>query len=179
MALKKLIETRRETPISFEQIRLITPDCKMIDLDDLQDHVTDAELFDKTNATCILCTVHDPAVDRVIRHWISIVRVGAKRKYYYFLDSLGNSLDELHERLHTKHEGFFRWTQQKGSMVKSYPKRLQKSALHVQDCGIWSAARCKMKKLTPKQFYNFWKGAGMPPDVAISMAGFLTLLGTD
>ena len=65
MALKKLIEARRETPISFEQIRLIAPECKMVDLDTLKDHVTDAELFDKTNATCILCTVHDPAVDRV------------------------------------------------------------------------------------------------------------------
>ena len=181
MALKKLIDSRRRTPISFDQILLITGqgNAKMIDLDELKGHVTDAELFDKSNATCIICTVHDPAVDRIIRHWVSIVRVGAKRKYYYFLDSLGNTLDQLHDRLHTKHEGFFNWTKERGSQVKSYPKRLQKSALHVQDCGLWSAARCKLKKLTPKQFYNFWKGPGIPPDQIISMACFLTLLGTD
>ena len=181
MALKKLIDSRRRTPISFDQILLITGqgNAKMIDLDELKGHVTDAELFDKSNATCIICTVHDPAVDRIIRHWVSIVRVGAKRKYYYFLDSLGNTLDQLHDRLHTKHEGFFNWTKERGSQVKSYPKRLQKSALHTQDCGLWSAARCKLKKLTPKQFYNFWKGPGIPPDQIISMACFLTLLGTD
>ena len=181
MALKKLIDSRKRTPISFDQILLITGqgNAKMIDLDELKGHVTDAELFDKSNATCIICTVHDPAVDRIIRHWVSIVRVGAKRKYYYFLDSLGNTLDQLHDRLHTKHEGFFNWTKERGSQVKSYPKRLQKSALHTQDCGLWSAARCKLKKLTPKQFYNFWKGPGIPPDQIISMACFLTLLGTD
>ena len=176
MQLKIYLDERRSTPISYSQIEKLAPTSKFVDLDTMRGKITTARLFDRTNATAILATVHGPQQEK-IRHWICLLRVG-QNKFWWF-DSLGHRILQLLEKMHIKDSGFGMWAKQNLKSIVQFPAKLQKDIAHVNTCGCWVASRIVLRKMGPKKFAKFWQGHKSSPDTLVTQSCWLPLFGTD
>jgi len=167
--LSQQVLKREQTPISFEQIKRILKNhttVAFLYLDDLKSGATTEQIFGKHDCVAILVDLHTPAgKETTTRHWVSLIKRGENS--FEFFDSLGNDINRLSAKSHSK-PTLFEWSQ--GKKISYNSTKLQRFSADVNSCGCWVATRLIMKHLKTARAFVHWISHGGIGDLDLQVS---------
>ena len=175
--ITETIKEREHIGISFDEIEPILKrhgiSPNFVVLDSLSNHPSIHDIFGGKNVALILCNVHMHGHSSSINHWISVIKTGHPRKFWFF-DSLGNTMQGIQIRVSNGKQSLTNWAKQY-KIINSLEK-LQSWSGNLQSCGMHQVVRILPKNLNPGHYIRWLKSAGMKPDMAVSYMCYIDLL---